>query len=196
MNKNINFQESVREFKSIISSIEASGKNNKKQPLEKAVVEYLELVSKLYKNGRRIYFIGNGGSAAIAGHQAIDWLKNGKLRTECFNDSALLTCLGNDYGYEHVFEKPLHYVADKGDILVAISSSGRSENIIRATKKAVEKELSIVTLTGFDADNPLRQMGDINIFVASHSYYFVESAHLFICQALLGLWEKFRDSSK
>ena len=78
----------------------------------------------------KIIFIGNGGSAAISSHMATDFWKTGGIRAVSFNDGAQLTCLGNDYGYRHVFEKPIAMFADAGDILIAISSSGRSENIL------------------------------------------------------------------
>ena len=74
-------------------------------------------------NGRKLMFIGNGGSAAIASHMAIDYWKNGGIRATAFNDAALLTCLSNDYGYEQVFAKPIEMMSQAGDLLIAIDDA-------------------------------------------------------------------------
>ncbi len=133
----------------------------------------------------KIMFIGNGGSAAIASHMSVDFWKNGGIRAVAFNDSSLLTCIGNDYGYRHVFEKPVEMFADKGDILVAISSSGRSENILLGVRAAREKGCAVITLSGFDDDNPLSSMGDYNFYVPAKEYGPVEVLHHSICHCIL-----------
>ena len=137
--------------------------------------------------GNKLMFIGNGGSAGISSHMAIDYSKNGGIRSLAFNDGAALTCLGNDLGYENVFKKPIEILANKGDILVSISSSGRSKNILQATKAAIKKRCFVITLSGFGANNPLRRLGDINFYINSHSYGYVEIAHLSICHCLLDM---------
>jgi len=144
------------------------------------------------KTGRRVtaesgklIFIGNGGSAGIASHLAIDFAKNGGMRAIALNDAAALTCLGNDFGYEQVFAKQLEWQARPGDMLVAISSSGRSPNILNAAVQARSSGCAIVTFSGFDTDNPLRATGDMNFYVASHHYGLVEISHLSLCHAIL-----------
>lgn len=133
----------------------------------------------------KIMFIGNGGSAAISSHMATDFWKNGGIKAVAFNDSSLLTCIGNDYGYPHIFEKPIEMFADQPDVLIAISSSGRSENILRGVKAARAKGCRIITLSGFDSDNPLSIMGDINFYVPSKEYGPVEVLHHSICHCIL-----------
>lgn len=140
-----------------------------------------------HANGRKLLWIGNGGSAAIASHMAIDYWKNGGIRSTSFNDASLLTCLSNDLGYEFVFAKAIEMLAQPGDLLVAISSSGRSANILRAVDAARAAECGVVTLSGFDVDNPLRRLGDVNFYVPSGEYGFVEIMHLSICHAILDL---------
>jgi D-sedoheptulose 7-phosphate isomerase len=135
--------------------------------------------------GGKIMFIGNGGSAAISSHMAVDFWKNGGIRALAFNDSSLLTCVGNDCGYETVFEKPIEMFANNGDLLVAISSSGRSENILRGVKAGRTKGCRVLTLSGFDHDNPLSAMGDYNFYVPAHSYGPVEVIHHSICHCIL-----------
>ena len=134
---------------------------------------------------RTVYFIGNGGSAGIASHMAADFMKNGGFKAMCFNDPALLTCLGNDLGYENVFSEPVRRFAQAGDLLFAISSSGRSSNIINAAMQANVSGMVVVTLSGFDRDNPLRKLGTINFYVPSHAYGVVEISHLAICHEIL-----------
>ena len=137
--------------------------------------------------GHKIMFVGNGGSAGISSHMAIDYSKNGGLRATAFNDPAALTCLSNDLGYEQVFAKQIELHLRPGDLLVAISSSGRSPNILNAVAVARAGGCRIVTLSGFGADNPLRRTGDVNFYVESCEYGFVEIAHLSLCHAVLDI---------
>ena len=135
----------------------------------------------------KIMFVGNGGSAGIASHLATDFSKNGNLRSMAFNDASALTCLGNDLGYENVFAKQIEFHARAGDLLIAISSSGRSANILAAVKAARARNCRVVTYSGFTEDNDLRRTGDINFFVQSREYGFVEVAHLALCHAVLDI---------
>ena len=135
--------------------------------------------------GQRIYFAGNGGSAGIAVHMNSDFLKNGRVRTGDLFGAAAMTCLANDIGYENVFAEQIAIQADKGDILVAISSSGCSPNILAAVKAARQVGCEVLTLSGFAADNPLRKQGDWNIYVPSSAYGIVESIHHAVLQRLV-----------
>src|ERR1044071_1356802 len=139
------------------------------------------------KNERKAIFIGNGGSNAVASHMAGDISKNGGVRAIAFNDTPTLTMLGNDFGYEFVFSKQLEFYAFSGDVLVAISSSGGSTNILNAAKKAKEKGLRLFTFTGMvrTAENKLRNMGDINFIVPSTDYGIVEIAHLSLIHSVI-----------
>jgi len=125
----------------------------------------------------KIIIIGNGGSAAIASHVSIDLTKAANIRTINFNEASLLTCFSNDYGYEHWVEKAIEFYADNNDLVILISSSGQSKNIINGAKKAKEMKLPLITLSGFLEDNPLRSMGDINLWVDSTKYNMVENTH-------------------
>jgi D-sedoheptulose 7-phosphate isomerase len=145
----------------------------------------VDLIRAQTERGRKVIFIGNGGSAAAASHQAVDFWKNGGMRALAFNDAALLTCISNDFGYEQVFEKPVAMFADEGDVLLAISSSGQSENVRRGVAAAVDRRCRVLTLSGFDAYNPLRKLGDVNFYVPSRSYGEVEIVHLAICHGIV-----------
>jgi len=130
------------------------------------------------ENGKKIIIVGNGGSAAIASHFSVDITKNAGIRCVNFNEPGLITCFSNDYGYENWVAKAVEFHGDEGDVLIAISSSGRSRNIMNGCKAAREKRFSsVITFSGFESDNPLRQLGDINLWVGSKAYNFVEYIH-------------------
>lgn len=164
---------------------QANDSQGKALPLDEAVGRIRALARVTHEAGHTLYFIGNGGSAGIASHLAIDYAKNGGLRSLALNDGAALTCLANDLGYENVFSKPLEIHGRSGDLLIAISSSGRSANILKAAETAKGLGMAVVTLSGFDGTNPLRHKGDINLHVASHQYGFVEILHLALLHAVL-----------
>jgi D-sedoheptulose 7-phosphate isomerase len=143
------------------------------------------LVQQQTQQNKKVIFIGNGGSAAVASHQAIDYWRNGGFPAVAFNDGALLTCIGNDFGYEQVFSKPISMFAQSGDVLFAISSSGQSANILAGARAGKQMGCHVITLSAFKPDNPLRELGDINFYVPTHSYGFAEIAHLSICHCVL-----------
>ncbi len=147
----------------------------------------IELARDAHAAGNKLIFIGNGGSAAIASHMAIDYTKNAGLRALAFNDSAALTCLANDLGYAQVFAHQIDMHARPGDLLVAVSSSGASPNILAGVAAARAKRCAVVSFSGFRPDNPLRALGDYNLYVASAEYGFVEVAHLALNHAILDL---------
>jgi D-sedoheptulose 7-phosphate isomerase len=128
------------------------------------------------KSGK-VMLIGNGGSAAIASHMQNDLCKSVGVRSLVFNEPPLLTALSNDHGYECVFERPVGLWADADDLMVAFSSSGRSENILRAVRAAEMRGCKVITFSGFQPTNPLRRMGNVNFYVASQVYGYVEVAH-------------------
>jgi D-sedoheptulose 7-phosphate isomerase len=141
---------------------------------QKSLVNIAELIA-----GRsgKVIIAGNGGSAAMASHVTVDLLKAAGIRTVNFNEADLITCFANDYGYENWVVKALEAYGDPGDITILISSSGQSLNIIKAATFARQNRLPIVTLSGFDIDNPLRKLGDINLWADSKSYNIVEMTH-------------------
>ncbi len=170
-----------------IRHTEVTDRSARKLLLDEGVNWVRTEAHKAHDGGNKIIFLGNGGSAAIASHMAIDYSKNGGLRSLAFNDPAALTCLGNDLGYENVFAKQVDLHARPGDLLVAISSSGKSPNILAATAMARERDCRIVTFSGFDEENGLRSTGEVNFYVRSREYGFVEIAHLSLCHAILDI---------
>ncbi len=129
------------------------------------------------KAGRKVIFCGNGGSAAMASHCSVDLTKNAGVRAINFNEADLITCFANDYGYEQWTQKALEFYADDGDIVVLISSSGNSQNIVNAANYAKKRGLDLVTLSGFDKENKLNQIDAVNLWVNSKAYNIIEMTH-------------------
>jgi D-sedoheptulose 7-phosphate isomerase len=148
---------------------------------EKSDSRGLEAVAKIIdeaaKSGKKIIVAGNGGSAAMAAHVAVDFTKNAGVRSITFNEADLITCFANDYGYEKWLEKAIEFYSDPGDVLLLISSSGKSPNILNAATKGRELGLSVVTFSGFSPSNPLRNLGNYNFWAASEHYNVVEMTH-------------------
>ena len=136
-------------------------------------------------SGRKLMFIGNGGSASIASHMATDFMKNGHVRATAFNDPMFLTCLGNDLGYDRVFEFQIDGHGEADDLLIAVSSSGKSQNILNGVAAARRKKSRVVTLSGFGQANPLRDMGDLNFYIPSGEYGVVELLHCSVIHCAL-----------
>ena len=171
-----------------ISQIENNLKNIDKKKIEKAV----SLIKRMSKKNK-IILAGNGASAAISSHLAIDFTKAAEVRAINFNESSLLTCFSNDFGYENWIKKALDYYLLPKDIVILVSSSGKSKNVINAAKFLKNKNNVLITLTGLNKSNPLRNYGKINFFVNSNNYNVVESIHLVI---LLSMVEKLIDEKK
>ncbi len=152
------------------------------------LVEIKQALIDANAKGNKGLIFGNGGSAAIASHFSVDLTKNASIRCLNFNESDLITCFANDYGFENWVAKAIEFYGDPGDVLLVISSSGKSKNMINATASARAKKFSkIVTLSGFEKDNPLRKSGDINLWVNSKAYNYVENLHQIWLLALVDL---------
>lgn len=178
----------LSELLKILDNVEIWEKNEKKyNDYSDGMQALVELFSKHKRNDNRVFFIGNGGSAAIASHMTADYMKNGGMNTYSLYDSAVTTCMGNDYGYENIFSKPMQFLVKENDLLVAISSSGNSKNILNAITVAKEKGAGVITLTGFSPDNQAKQRGDINVYVPCKKYGIVESIHNMILQQIVDL---------
>jgi D-sedoheptulose 7-phosphate isomerase len=182
-------REELREYfatlASLLSETYVSNAAGETVELDEAICQFMDQARAVHAAGNKLIFVGNGGSATIASHMATDFSKNGLIRTTALNDASMLTCLANDYSYEWVFAKQIEFYAQPGDLLIAISSSGRSANILKAVEAARKARCGVVTFSGFTSDNPLRVTGDLNFYVAADRYGFVEIAHLTICHAVL-----------
>ncbi|MBF0515709.1 MAG: SIS domain-containing protein [Nitrospirae bacterium] len=175
----------IDEFKLLLERIECTGPGGGILEFPAAIESACTCIYALIASECKLMFVGNGGSAAIGSHMATDFCRNRRIRALTFNEGTMLTCMGNDFGYEHVFAKPIELFARKGDCLIAISSSGQSKNILNAVRAARAKDCNVITLSGFKKDNPLRAAGDINFYVPVEHYGYVEIIHQYICHALI-----------
>ncbi|MEQ9241965.1 D-sedoheptulose-7-phosphate isomerase [Roseovarius indicus] len=139
---------------------------------------FRELAIDIRSNGKKMMFAGNGASASISSHGAVDFTKQGKVRSMDFNEPNLITAFSNDYGYENWMARALECYADKGDAVVLTSVSGTSPNVIKAAEYARDNGLKIVTFSGKSPDNPLRAIGDVNFWIGSSAYNVVEAVHM------------------
>ena len=154
------------------------------------VARFLECLERAYQDDRQVYIIGNGGSAATASHMACDLAKNvypatsmgtvRRFRVSSLTDNvALITALANDCGYDRVFSEQLTNVLQKDDLVVAISASGNSPNILDALALARDRGARTAALLGFDGGRA-RDMVDVALVVGSHDYGHVEDLHLVV----------------
>lgn len=140
--------------------------------------ELKALFERTAKQGNKVIFGGNGASAAIASHAALDFTKQAKIKSVTYHDPALITAYSNDYGYKNWLAKVLESNMNKEDLLVLISVSGESPNIIEAANYAKTKNIRLVTFTGKNINNNLKSIGDLNFWVDSHAYNIVEGIHM------------------
>ena len=154
------------------------------------LLDAANLIKETSSRARKVFFVGNGASASIANHCALDFTKQAKIRSTSFSDSAFLTAYGNDFGYEKWVERALEHHSDPGDTVILISSSGNSPNLLNGAKVAKEIGLNSITLSGFEKGNPLRSLGDINLWADSRSYNIIEATHTLwlvaICDLIIG----------
>ena len=186
MSSNSTLIEEVVQFQYLIEKTGITKHDGRALECEKGILENLEMLGKLRDRGGNLFLIGNGGSAGVVSHILTDFINVNKLNARTLHESTLLSCMSNDYGYENSFSEPLSTLAREKDLLIAVSSSGRSANIRNAVKSIKEIGGDAITLSGFGQDNPLRSMGDLNIWLDSNSYGLVEIGHLFYLHYLSG----------
>lgn len=168
-----------------MQSIGITSKDGNVFELNEGLLKLCEYSKKIKNNKKIKYLCGNGASASVCNHMALDWSKNGGVKTFSFSDSVLFTAIVNDLGAENMFSSPLGFYANSGDLLITISSSGNSKNVIQAISKAREMDMHVITLSGLKPDNESRSLGDLNIYVPAKTYGMVESAHAIIMHAWL-----------
>jgi D-sedoheptulose 7-phosphate isomerase len=172
------FKNYIKNFSKILIS------NFKK--LDKNLIKCSVLFKNCRLNGGKIMFLGNGGSAAIASHISVDLSKNAKIRSVNFNEADLITCLANDYGHNNWMSEALNIYCDKNDIVVLISSSGKSSNIVNAAKWCIKNNIKLITFSGNRSHNPLNKVNKkgLNFWINSKSYNYIESVHLFLLMSI------------
>jgi D-sedoheptulose 7-phosphate isomerase len=145
-----------------------------------------EMLYRAYRNDKQVFTLGNGGSASTASHMAADISKNTigpnmrRFRVLSLNDNqAMLTALANDLGYEHVFSEQLKNLVRSGDLLIVLSGSGNSPNVLNAIRYAQSRSAEVAGVLGFDGGEAARIV-DLAIVVPSDHYGVIEDVHLVI----------------
>ena len=148
----------------------------------------VELILDCKKNNGKVYVVGNGGSSSIASHVSVDLAKVANIPSDTFNNANLITCFANDYGHDNWIKEAIKAYTNQNDILILISSSGTSKNILNAAQYCKDHKISLITLSGFNTDNPLTQLGNVNIHIPSNKYNFIEMAHHIILVSIVDIF--------
>lgn len=188
----MNWNQFSDDLKGLLSGLVVTDGTGTSLPVADGFHELGRMTKDLNSGKGTLFLIGNGASASIASHVAADMGKNARVRTEVFTDLAQLTALANDFCYEQVYAKPLQMKMCQGDMLAAISSSGRSSNILQATSEARRLGGNVVTFSAMERDNPLRSEGRLNFYVPADTYGMAEICHTAISHFWIDLM--FRES--
>lgn len=171
-------------FSRLLEGVEITRHEGESLSIDEGIGAVIASIASLKASRGKALLIGNGGSAAIVSHMHNDLCKSVGVRAIVFNETPLLTAVANDDGYDAVFHRPVELWADRDDLLIAVSSSGASENIVKAAALAKGKGCLVVTFTGFKPTNRLRQIGDLNVYVPASTYGYVEMAHSVIAHCI------------
>ena len=147
--------------------------------LERALQAVQDTFIEVRSKNKAVWWVGNGGSSALCSHLSQDLLNKLKMRSQSMSDVSLLTCMANDFGYEQVYARPLETLAQEGDLLIAVSSSGKSKNILNCVELTKRKKMPLISLSAFEANNPLWQMSDcgVSFYLNCDLYGLVEVGH-------------------
>ena len=171
-------------FKNYTKSINEILNNVDSDLIEKSV----KIINKTIKQNKGIFVIGNGGSASIASHVSVDFAKVARVRSSTFNNANLITCFANDYKYENWVTEAIKAYCDRKDLIILISSSGTSKNIVNAAKYCKKNKINLITLSGFNKNNPLSKLGSINFYINSTNYNFIEMSHHIILVSIVDIF--------
>lgn len=185
MNKDTYTSRYTAAMKQALDAVQVTNLNKGPLDLESGITSVCEMSARLKANGGTLYFVGNGASAMMSSHMAVDFCKNAGLRSMALNDTAFLTAIGNDIGYSKIFELPINALGRPGDMLATISSSGNSPNVIDGIHAARKQGMNIVTFSGMKPDNQSRVLGDVNFWVPAHTYGVAESIHAILLHCWL-----------
>ena len=154
------------------------------------IEQSVQLIQRSIHNKSKVYIVGNGGSASIASHVSVDFAKVAKVPSSTFNNSNLITCFANDYGYENWVVEAIKAYTNINDLIILISSSGTSKNIVNAAQYCKDNNIDLITLSGFDKDNPLSTLGNVNFHIESIEYNYIEMSHHIILVSLVDIFVK------
>ena len=150
----------------------------------------VQMIKKTIENNNKIYIVGNGGSSSIASHVSVDFAKVAKVPSSTFNNANLITCFANDFSYENWVTEAIKAYCNNKDLLILISSSGTSKNIVNAANHCKLNNINLITFSGFNKDNALSKLGNINFYINSNNYNYIEMSHQIILVSLVDIFAK------
>ncbi len=180
----MNWTNNISNLENCLKSLSARDKAGDETDSDSAFAQWKDRTVQVREDRKTVYLIGNGASASMASHFAADLSKNGHVRTQVFTDLSLVTAVANDINYESVFAEPLRWQMTEGDMLVAVSSSGNSPNVLAGCETAASLGGVVVTLSAMKPDNALRSLGSLNFYVPAETYGVAETCHA----AILHFW--------
>ena len=157
------------------------------QNIDKELISLKNAIAKVSLNKGKLFLVGNGASASLASHAATDFTKQAKVQALAFNDHNLITALANDYGYENWVSKALDFYATTNDLVIFISVSGTSKNLVNAMENSRKSGIKTASLTGSDINNPLKKNCDFSLWVDSKAYNIVEAIHTIYMTTIIDL---------
>ena len=188
----IEWHQNITNLRHLLESMTVLDSQGNHLDADEAFSRLTELTFRVHSEGATIYYLGNGASASMASHFAADMVKTGSVRTMVFSDLSLLTAVANDLSYEDVYAEPLRWYMKSEDMVVAISSSGNSPNIVRAVVQAKKLGGTVVTISAMNEDNSIRKLGDLNFYVSAKTYGLAETVHA----AILHFWMDLVEANK
>ena len=154
------------------------------------IEQSVKLIQESIHKGSKVCIVGNGGSASISSHVSVDFAKVAGVKSSTFNNANLITCFANDYKYENWVVEAIKAYSNKKDLIILISSSGTSLNIVNAAKFCKDNKINSITFSGFDENNPLSKLGNVNFHIKSNEYNYIEMCHHIILVALVDIFVK------
>jgi len=180
----VTWSKNAAEIAKSLLSLTATDGGGRPFEIEEAFTIWTDWTVAIRERKRTVFLIGNGASASMASHVAADLAKNAHVRTEVFTDLALITAIANDLSFQEIFSEPLNRRLTEGDMVVAISSSGQSPNILQAAHTTRKLGGKVVTLSAMNSANSLRVLGDLNLYIPTQTYGMTETCHA----AILHYW--------
>lgn len=180
------FKEYTRDIDEALQRMVVTDKSGNQLTADEGYEIWADQARKLQQEtGGLMFFCGNGASATMAEHMSHDWFQNAQINTYSVSETSHLTAISNDMSYEDVFAYRINRICSERDMLITISSSGNSPNVIKAIQTAREKGTYIITVSGKGSDNQSRTNGDLNFYVPLVTYGMVESAHAVLLHGAL-----------
>ncbi len=182
----------VKDSADFLNNLSVRDEQGNELAVDDGFAQWVEITLAAKKSRNVVYLAGNGASASMASHMAADLAKNGRMHTQVLTDQSFITAIGNDISFDDVYSFPLSVRGNEGDVLITISSSGNSPNVVKAINMAKSLGMKVITVSGLKEDNASRKSGHLNFYLPATTYGYVEGTH----GILLHHWMDFMELHK